>query len=360
MPSDDLLDFIESVSGDSHLAIEENLGDGYVRLKTAEAERRQARHDIRCIEDIVIEMLRNARDAGARNIYLATSREGEEKTLVFIDDGEGIPSEMHERIFEPRVTSKLETMVMDTWGVHGRGMALYSIRSNCRSAHVIASAPDQGSSFVVKVDLGILSEKSDQSSLPVLGHDDQGGVIVASGPHNIVRTVVEFALDVQDDVCVRIGSPAEIAAALVESGRRRLSDAQLLFTSDIERLPLVLRPALAADAVELAEICAQLGLDMSERTAHRVLAGQIDTARQPLVQLLDKLRSSRHATGEVDIYRDSRGLKIAAEDLSEFSHAISDAFLQLANRYYIESVDEPIIRVGKDAITIRIPFDKEL
>ena len=42
----DLADFISSVSGDDQLAVEENLGDGFVRLRTAEAERRQAKHDI--------------------------------------------------------------------------------------------------------------------------------------------------------------------------------------------------------------------------------------------------------------------------------------------------------------------------
>ena len=48
-----------------------------------------------------------------------------------IDDGDGHPRRaMHERVFEPRVTSKLDTMHMDKWGVHGRGMALYSIAVN--------------------------------------------------------------------------------------------------------------------------------------------------------------------------------------------------------------------------------------
>lgn len=52
--------FIENVCGDSHLRVEADLGDGFVRLRSAEAERRQAAHDIRSTEDIVIEMLRNA------------------------------------------------------------------------------------------------------------------------------------------------------------------------------------------------------------------------------------------------------------------------------------------------------------
>ena len=61
---------------------------------------------------------------------MATGREGDLRTLVVVDDGIGVPTHLQDRIFEPRVTSKLDTMVTDTWGVHGRGMALFSVRSN--------------------------------------------------------------------------------------------------------------------------------------------------------------------------------------------------------------------------------------
>ena len=61
-----LLGFVSSLGGGDPLRVEENLGDGYVRLRVLEAERRQAKHDIRCVEDVLIELLRNARDAGAR------------------------------------------------------------------------------------------------------------------------------------------------------------------------------------------------------------------------------------------------------------------------------------------------------
>ena len=61
----DLISFIATMSGEGSLRVEENLGDGFVRLRVAEAERRQAKHDIRHVEDIVVEMLRTARDAGA-------------------------------------------------------------------------------------------------------------------------------------------------------------------------------------------------------------------------------------------------------------------------------------------------------
>ena len=142
--------FIENVCGDSHLRVEADLGDGFVRLRSAEAERRQAAHDIRSTEDIVIEMLRNARDAHAKSIFLAVSREGQRRRLVMIDDGDGVPAAMHERIFEPRVTSKLDSMHMDKWGIHGRGMALYSIAVNAETARVVASDAGKGAALFVE------------------------------------------------------------------------------------------------------------------------------------------------------------------------------------------------------------------
>ena len=68
-----LVDFVASMGGERSLRVEENYGDGFVRLRVAEAERRQAKHDIRCIEDVVIEMLRNSRDAGAETLISRNS-----------------------------------------------------------------------------------------------------------------------------------------------------------------------------------------------------------------------------------------------------------------------------------------------
>ena len=59
---------------------------------TAEAERRQAAQDIRSSEDVVIELLRNARDAGASRIFLATQKTGNARLLTVLDDGQGIPA----------------------------------------------------------------------------------------------------------------------------------------------------------------------------------------------------------------------------------------------------------------------------
>lgn len=353
----DLADFISSVSGDDQLAVEENLGDGFVRLRTAEAERRQAKHDIRSVEDIVIEMLRNARDAHAHTIYVATVRDENEKRLVFIDDGDGVPDHMREAIFEPRVTSKLETMVMDQWGVHGRGMALYSIKSNSLNARVAASGVGLGTSFEVVVDLNELSEKADQSSLPRLERDENGAMAICRGPHNVMRTIVEFALDSKDRVSVYYGTPTDILAALVEQGRKQLTDEQLLFCDDPDELPVVVRPALGSDALELVRIAQSIGLGISERTAHRILAGQIE----PCKTLLSKIVTEKPVVQKsVDIYRDSRGLKVSREDLAQFSRSLESSFRDLAEKYYLGLKDHPKIRVGKDSISVKFEIEKEL
>ena len=70
-PDDNLLNFVTAVSGEAFLKVEETLGDGYVRLRVSEAERRQAKHDIRSVEDIVVELMRATPMLGASSSQLA-------------------------------------------------------------------------------------------------------------------------------------------------------------------------------------------------------------------------------------------------------------------------------------------------
>ncbi len=352
-----MLDFVSSVSGDQYVKVEETLGDGFVRLKVSEAERRQAKHDIRTLEDIIVELLRNSRDAHSRRLYVANSREGDMRTLTVIDDGVGVPAAMRERIFEPRVTSKLETMVMDRWGVHGRGMALFSVRSNVDSAVLVASDPHKGSSLVVVADTTKLAEKADQSKWPAVERDSESGrLVVSTGPHNIVRRVVEFAIE-HPDLEVFLGTPTEIVASIVAHARGRLDARQLLFCDDPLELPVWLRPAVAADAAELVAVCAAIGLAISERTAHRVLGGELE----PLDSVLEYVAPT---TAQIDprrpdIYRDRRGLRIDRSDAREFQRRLEEAFDLVAERYYLHLSGEPKITVGRDTITVRFPVEKD-
>lgn len=348
-----LADFVSTMGGDRALRVEESLGDGFVRLRVAEAERRQAKHDVRCVEDAVMEMLRNARDAGARHIYVATTREGDLRTTTMLDDGSGIPADMHERVFEARVTSKLESVHMDRWGIHGRGMALFSIRENAVSAEVVSSAPGKGSALRVVTDVNALPERADQSSWPSVGVDDDGRDACVRGPHNIVRTCCEFALEERGTCEVYLGSPAEVVATARARARQSVDGSDLLFIDSLDQLPVIERLRAAADARELREQAASLGLEMSERTAHRIVSGQI----RPLRSVASRLTRTSEDLGsagprEVDLVRDRRGLRVAPDDVDEFSRIMERDFALLADRYYLTLAGEPRVRVTGSRVTV--------
>jgi len=352
---DSLIDFVQSVAGEAHLKVEENLGDGFVRLRISEAERRQAKHDIRSVEDVVIELLRNSRDAHASRIFVATGREGDLRTLVVVDDGTGVPHHLQETIFEPRVTSKLETMVTDTWGVHGRGMALFSVRSNVVTARVASSEAHRGLALHIVTDSNELTERADQSSWPVVERGEDGQLAVARGPHNIVRRMVEFAVE-RPTLDVYFGSAAEIVATMHTVARDELDTGELLFNDDLARLMVWQRPTTAADAAELVELAGTLGLEISERTAHRILAGEIPALRTVHATVT---ASAPSTGGAPNIFKDRRSLKIADDDLTAFSNALTAAFDDLADSYYIHLRGEPRILVGRDEIKVRFTVDKE-
>lgn len=341
----DLAGFVSSMGADRALRVEESLGEGYVRLRVAEAERRQAAHDVRCVEDALIELLRNSRDAGARHIYVATAREGDLRTTVVLDDGSGVPQDMHERVFEARVTSKLETMHLDRWGVHGRGMALFSIRENAETAEIVSSAPGKGTSLRVVTDARKLPERADQSSWPVLGVNDDGVASCVRGPHNIVRTCCEFALEERGSCEVYLGSPAEVVATARARVRQSVDGSELLFLDTLEELPVIERLRAASDARELRGEAAALGLEMSERTAHRIVSGQIPPLKSVLARLERRPSSTDAASREVDLLRDRRGLRVAPADIEEFSGVMERDFALLADRYYLSLDGAPRVRV---------------
>lgn len=352
-----LLDFVSAVSGDTFLKVEETLGDGYVRLKVSEAERRQAKHDIRGVEDIIVELLRNSRDAHAQRIFVATGREGETRLITIVDDGVGVPDAMRDRVFEPRVTSKLETMVMDRWGVHGRGMALFSIKSNTLEAAITCTGLHKGAAIRVVSDPEHLPEKADQSTWPTLEKGEDGVVKVARGPHNLIRRTVEFALE-HPGVDVYFGSPTEILATMVLLSRFVVDEADLMFCEDLRRVPVWQRPGASADAAELADVARELGLEISERSAHRILGGEV-APLSPVLGVAAGQAKTPSPTEAPDIYRDRRGLKIHAADIDAFSAELEKAFDSIADRYYLQLRGAPRITVGRDDIRVRFEVDKE-
>jgi hypothetical protein len=354
--TDPLLGFVANVAGDSYVKVEENLGDGFVRLKISEAERRQAKHDIRSFEDVVVELLRNSRDAHAHRIFVACAREADLRTLAVIDDGVGVPAHLHGAIFEPRVTSKLETMVTDRWGVHGRGMALFSVKSNVAEVRVASSDSHKGMALAIVADTTVLTERADQSTWPAIHMGEDGRPAVSTGPHNVIRRVVEFAVE-HPEIDVFLGTPTEIVATMHAVARGDLDASKLLFCDDVERMPVWQRPALCADAAELVDVCSGIGLAISERTAHRVLGGEsaaVDTVLRQVIPTPEPADERRP-----DIYRDRRGLRVHRTDLAAFKGRLEDAFDKLGEQYYVHLKGEPRVTVGRDTITVRFDLEKE-
>lgn len=345
-----LVDFISSITGEERLRIEENLPHGFVRLKIAEAERRQAEHDIRSVEDIVIELVRNSRDAGAHNVLVALRKEsGRYRRITVLDDGCGIHGDMHQLIFEPRVTSKSEEFQVDRYGVHGRGMALFSIRSRAEDVQVQSSVPGKGTAIALTVDTSEVTERSDQATVPRLETVD-GVEELGPGPHNVPRALLEMSVD-SPGISLYMGSFAEVLATL-----RRLS-----VKAGVKEESLWQGLCEVDDARELMETSERwLGLPVSERSAYRVLKREIPplstiyqaAPRETSGAAVDDGPSTtppRAATRRRNPVR-----RILSEDLEEIGSEASRAIEPVIGRYYMKTAGPPSVRRGRGKLIISI------
>src|SRR5215207_2024413 len=222
-----------------------DLGAGFARLTGVEGLRRSPRR-LRSVEDALVELLRNARDAGARNVYVASSlRARRFRALTVIDDGRGMP-ETHKRlIFEPGVTTRHLRPVLDgaAGSAHGAGLSLHHIKNAAVSAEVCsASSP---TSLRVVFDTEFLPERSLQSTSRHSGS-------------NLPATLANFA---QAPNVPRLyhASPARILARLLKNR--------------------IIHPSESSGSSEgVREEAQALGLEVSSRTVQRVLGGEVEAA----------------------------------------------------------------------------------
>lgn len=351
----DLKNFVDKVAETSHLRVAKDLGDGYVKLRPSEAQRRQAQQDIRCVEDATIELLRNSRDAGAKNIYLATNTEENFRHLLIIDDGCGVPETHHETIFEPYVTSKLDSMSMDSWGVHGRGMALYSIKENAEDAHVVNSNNKLGCAIAVKCDTKKLGEKRDQSSFPEF-YVNENSELVVRGPKNILRTACEFAVESRDSVNVYIGSPVEIAATLYNQKSDNLN-VKAVFNEPDNKTKLVNLLSYSSDVHDFKNYARELGIFLSKRTARRIMDGDIKPQSSLLERIANKGIDGKNLdiTDVTSVYRSkpkTKSLKLDASDKEALATSVAEAFASISEKYYLDDNIEPKVTVKGSKISI--------
>ena len=183
------------------------------------------------------------------------------------------------------------------------------------------------------------------------------------GPKNILRTACEFAIESRAAVNVFIGSSTDIAATLYAFGLGMLSAQDRLPGKGNQQLPICKRLSACSSLSAFHQTAESLGLLMSERSARRILDGQI----VPLPPLLAKIkieglqtpeaieREEGSSQGKSASHRQAKGLKLADEDAARFARRISQAYAELADAYYLDANIEPHIKVSKDAIRITIP-----
>ena len=293
-----------------------DLGGGFARLAGAEGLRRSPTR-LRCVEDALFELLRNSRDAGARNICVAsTLRARRYRQLVVIDDGRGIPETHKHLVFEPGVTTRHLDPVPAAGShgspestSHGGGLSLYHIKNAALSAEVLSvSSP---TTIKIVFDTHNLPEKSLQSR-------------TRPSKTNLPATLAHFAArTAPNGPHLYHASPARLLVRLLENHIIQRSG-----------------DGATGEARRLREAAVHLGLEVSLRTVHRVVAGEIPPAEVVGSGTASESPIGRPATGRthsrVAGHFGFGGpiLSVGAEDLDEIRgilrRAARSSYLDLA------------------------------
>jgi hypothetical protein len=217
-----------------------DLGSGFARLTGPEGARRNPSR-LRYVEDALAELVRNARDASATAVYVASTLKGRRyRTLTVIDDGAGVPETHRDLIFEPGVTSRHLRPVADPQdggAPHGAGLSLYHLKNAAVSAELLS--PSSPTAIKATFDTRTLPERALQSG---------------SRPSrsNLRATLQRFAAKPAGPT-LYLGSPARILATLLRNRIIQIGDS----------------------AADLREAAAVVGLELSLRTAQRVWRGEV-------------------------------------------------------------------------------------
>ncbi len=229
-----------------------DLGAGFARLTGVEGARRGPSR-ITHIEDALAELLRNARDAGAHNVLVASTLTRRRfRTLTVLDDGHGIPEAYADLVFDPGVTTRHLDPVVDPAGepsgraapygatAHGAGLSLYHIRQAAVAAEVLS--PARPTAIRATFDTEILPERALQSE-------------TRPSKSNLRSVVQYFAgrLPPKRGISAYYGPPARILATLLHN--------HIIHTE--------------VGARELVATAGRIGLGLSVRTVQRVLRGEV-------------------------------------------------------------------------------------
>lgn len=273
-----------------------DLGSGFARLSGVEGLRRGPSH-INFIEDALFELLRNARDAGANNIYVASSlRARRYRTLTVLDDGHGILEPYKDLVFEPGVTNRHlnpgATSSTTSRPTNGSGLSLYHIKNTAINAEVLSTK--NPTSIQATFDTRSLPERALQS----------GTRTARSNLRGIARSFLEDSVSAAN-LTIYYNSPAVILAALIKS---RIIQPKSHESDDARRL--------AAEG-------RRLGLGVSLRTMQRVKRGEIESSGEVAAEGAEVVESGSRET--LDKVVGQARLRLDREEISRIAAILGEA-----------------------------------
>ncbi len=292
-----------------------DLGAGFARLTGVEGARRGPSR-ISHVEDALAELLRNARDAGARNVLVASTLTRRRfRTLTVLDDGHGIPDPYKDLVFDPGVTTRhLDPIVdpSDRGAPHGAGLSLYHVRQAALSAEVLS--PSSPTAIRATFDTEILPERALQSE-------------TRPSKSNLRSVLQHFAHNPPPErrTNAYYGPPTRILATLLHNH---------IIQTD-------------GEARELEALPRRIGLAVSLRTVQRVLRGEVAPLR-PVSSGEERgmVRGSRGAVG-------GGGPMLALG--SEEAAGIADILRRAARAGYLEIEDFKLeSRPGEISLRARV------
>ncbi|MGF1471939.1 MAG: ATP-binding protein [Rubrobacteraceae bacterium] len=295
-----------------------DLGSGFARITGVEGVRRSP-SPISTVENALLELLRNARDAGAQNIYVAsTLRNRRYRALTVLDDGHGIPAPYEGLIFDPGVTSRH----LAANGSYRSGLSLYHIKKAALSLNLLS--PTAPTSFRAIFDTNKLPERSLQSG-------------TRSSGSNLISTLQTFLIDREwkpKPGSIYYGPQAKILAKLIEN--------RIIHENKEESQGLTER---------LWRRGRDLGLDVSLRTVQRIRNGEIPAAES--ISEGGSADRGRVWGNKKDVVAGEEGarLDLRAEEMSGIAAILGEA----ARSRYLEIGDLKIeARPGEIVLRSRI------